>query len=83
MKARKRRIQLPLGRMAMLTVQINALRDECCGAAAEMMKQHPVNVAELEECARLDDALAEAHRLLRKTVAEVTLCRLKRRSQTK
>lgn len=83
MKAKKRKVQLPIGRIAMLTYQVNALRDECCGAASLLMSQKPLNEAELEECARLDDALAEAHHVLRRTLARVTLSRLKRRSQTR
>ena len=40
-----------------------------------------LNEEELEECARLDDALAEAQRLLKSTVAGVMISRLKRRSR--
>jgi hypothetical protein len=36
---------------------------------------------ELDECARLDDALAEAQKLLKSAVVEIILSRLKRRSR--
>jgi hypothetical protein len=40
-----------------------------------------LNEEELEECAELDDALAAAQRLLKATVADVMISRLKRRSR--
>jgi hypothetical protein len=39
--------------------------------------------AELDECARLDDALSLAHRILRNAVRNVMLSRLNRRSRTR
>ncbi len=75
----KRRTRLPLGRSAMVLFQVVALRDECCAAAAALVRRKQVDLAELEECARLDDALAEAHRILKFAVAGVTASRLRRR----
>ena len=43
----------------------------------------PLNEAELEECAQLDDALARAHRLLKATVRSIMLSRLKRSSRAR
>lgn len=82
-KNRKQKVSLPIGRTALLAFQINSLRDECCVAADKLLRQKSVDEAELEECARLDDALAEAQCLLKTTVAKISLARLKRRSQTK
>jgi hypothetical protein len=83
MKNKKQKISLPIGRAALLAFQINSLRDECCVAAEKMLREKPLNEAELDECARLDDALAEAQRLLKSVVARIAFSRLKRRSQAK
>lgn len=65
-----------------MAFQIEAMRAECCAAAQLLVNEEAENGAELEECARLDDALAGAQRLLKSTVANVMIARLKRRSQT-
>jgi len=83
MKTKKPKISLPLGRAGLLAFQINLLRDECCEAAEKLMQQKQLNEDELDECARLDDALAGAQQLLKSTVARIAYSRLKRRSQTK
>jgi hypothetical protein len=83
MKSKKQKISLPIGRTALLAFQLNSLRDECCEAADKMLRQSPVNEAELDECARLDDALAESQRILKAVVGRIAFSRLKRRSQTK
>jgi hypothetical protein len=83
MKKNKQKISLPIGRTALLAFQMNSLRDECCEAADKILKQKPLNEAELEECARLDDALAAAQQVLKSAVARIAYSRLKRRSQTK
>ena len=79
MRANKQKIRLPIGRTLRLTWQIEAMRFECCAAAEKLMKQKRLDEAELDECARLDDALAVAHRLFKSTVTGITLARLKRR----
>jgi hypothetical protein len=78
----KNKVTLPIGRAAHLAFQIEAMRAECCAAASLLMNESPLDEAELEECARLDDALDEAQRLLKSTVADVMISRLKRRSRT-
>ncbi|HWD93171.1 MAG TPA: hypothetical protein VG938_12575 [Verrucomicrobiae bacterium] len=83
MKSKKQKISLPIGRTALLAFQLNSLRDECCNAAEKILKEMPLNEAELDECARLDDALAEAQRILKVVVGQIAFSRLKRRSQTK
>jgi hypothetical protein len=83
MKARKRRISLPLGRVVLFTFQLNSLRDECCEAAAEISRNKKIDECELEECARLDDALADAQRVLKFAVAEIACSRIKRRSRVR
>lgn len=83
MRAKKNKVKLPIGRTARLAMLIETMRCECCAAAARLMKQKHPDLDELEECARLDDALAQAHRLLKSTIRRVTLARLKRRSQAR
>jgi hypothetical protein len=77
----KSKVNLPIGRAAHLAFQLEAMRAECCAVAQQLIGETPTEEAELEECASLDDALAEAQRLLKSTVAEVMMSRLKRRSR--
>lgn len=81
MPVNKSKVILPIGRMAQIAFQTEALRAECCAAAHMLVNETPLNEAELEECARLDDALAKAQILLKSTVASVMISRLKRRSR--
>ena len=83
MRVNKHKLKLPIGRTARLAFQLEALRGECCQAAETVMRRKQIDEMELEECARLDDSLAAAHRLLRRTIAQITLARLKRRSQAR
>lgn len=80
-RVNKNKVFLPIGRAAQVAFQLEALRAECCAAAHLLANESPVNEAELDECARLDDALAEAQRILKSTVAGVMISRLRRRSQ--
>jgi hypothetical protein len=80
-KANKTKAVLPIGRTARLACEIETLRGECCKAAALLAQQCPPDESELEECAELDDALAQAHALLKSTLTRVIMSRLKRRSR--
>jgi hypothetical protein len=80
-RVNKSKVVLPIGRAAHAAFQIEAMRAECCAAARLLAEETPLNEQELEECAALDDALAEAQRLLKSTVAGVMISRLKRRSK--
>lgn len=84
MKAKRQKISLPLGRAALVAIQLSALRDECCVAADRIIRQNTSSSeVDLEECARLDDALAEAQRILKATVAQITCSRLRRGSRAR
>jgi hypothetical protein len=48
-----------------------------------LMRRKPLDEAELDECARLDDALADAHRQLKATVRGIIISRLRRRTRAK
>jgi hypothetical protein len=80
-RVNKSKVFLPIGRAAQVAFQIEAMRAECCAAAHLLTNDKHIDEAELEECACLDDALAEAQRLLKSTVADVMIARLKRRSR--
>jgi hypothetical protein len=80
-RAIKSNAVLPIGRTAQIAFQLESLRAECCAAARILTNEKHLNEAELEECARLDDALAHAQRILKSTVADVMIARLKRRSR--
>jgi hypothetical protein len=73
--------KLPIGRIARLAFEMDALRNGCCAVAAALMSQAPLKEAELEECAHLDDALAKAQRQLKSAVKDVMFARLHRRSK--
>ncbi|HLX70276.1 MAG TPA: hypothetical protein VKV04_11680 [Verrucomicrobiae bacterium] len=83
MIAKKYKTPLPLGRAALMALQLNSLRDECCEAAERLCRRKKINESDLDECARLDDALAEAQRVLKSAVAGIADSRLKRRSRVK
>ena len=80
-RVNKTKAILPIGRAAHVAFQIEAMRAECCAAARLLANENPLNDEELEECAALDDALADAQRILKSTVAGVMISRLKRRSR--
>lgn len=83
LKSTKREPALPIGRTARIAFEIDAVRAGCSKAAQHLMRQTPLNEAELEECARLDDALAKVHRLLRATVRGIMVSRLNRKSRAR
>jgi hypothetical protein len=67
--------------MARIAYEIDAMRLACSKAAEALVRRRPIDEMELEECARLDDALAQAHQLLKSTVRSVMIGRLNRRSR--
>lgn len=81
--AKKIKVVLPIGRTARIACQLSAMRADCCKAAELLMNGKPLDEAELDECARLDDALAQAQALLKRTVGQIIMSRLKRRSRAR
>jgi hypothetical protein len=79
----KRHSTLPIGRTARLAYEIDNLRAACSKAAVALMNQRCLDEEELEECARLDDTLADAQRLLKFSVRDIMLSRLNRRSRAR
>ena len=83
MRTSKRHAALPIGRTARIAYEIDAMRAACSKAAQSLMNKKTLDEVELEECARLDDGLARAHRILKCAVRNVMLSRLNRRSRTR
>jgi len=80
-RSTKRHVTLPIGRAARMAFELDAMRAACCRSASMLLKKRKVDEEELEECARLDDALAKAHMLLKSTVRSIVMARLTRRSR--
>lgn len=74
---------MPIGRAARIAYEIEAMRGACCKAAQIAAERKDVDMEELDEAARLDEALAEAHRILKGTVRNVMLSRIHRRSKAR
>jgi hypothetical protein len=82
-KSTKRHTGLPIGSTARIAFEIDATRAGCSRMAQLILSKGTVNEAELEDCIRLDDALAQAHRLLKAAVRGVMMSRLKRASRAR
>jgi hypothetical protein len=80
-RSTQRHTVLPIGRAARIAFEIDNLRAGCSKSAKVIMNRKKLDEAELEECARLDDALAAAHRVLKSTVRNIMLSRIHRRNR--
>lgn len=69
---------LPLDYISELSFEIHLLRSECSEAAQRLMGQTSLDEWALEECALMDDALAQAKRVLDSSVARIKHSRKKR-----
>ena len=76
-------VKLPIGRMARLVFEIEAIRGDCCDAAKELLAQESVDEIELEECARIDDALLKAHSFLKAQLRTIMLSRIRRNTRAR
>ena len=82
MRETKQHSQLPIGRTARIAFEMDAMRAECSKTARKLLSAEYLDERELEECARLDDALAYAHRILKSSVRNIMISRIKRRSRS-
>ncbi len=73
---------LPIGRTARIAFELDLLRAGCSRAAQTIVSRKTLDETELEECARLDDALARAQRLLKTTVRSIMLSRIRRKGRS-
>ena len=74
---------LPIGRTARIAYELDVLRAACSNAASLVLSKTTVDEEELEECARLDDAVAHAQRILKTAVRDIMLSRLTRHSRSR
>jgi hypothetical protein len=74
---------LPLDYAAEIAFELHLLRAECSQAARHLMSQCPLDEHALEECARLDEALARAHAVVQTTIARIRCVRAKRRPRSR
>jgi hypothetical protein len=73
---------LPIGRTARIAFELDLLRAGCSRAAQIVVNRKSLDETELEECARLDDALAHAQQLLKATVRRIMLSRIRRKGRS-
>ena len=78
---KQRHVKLPIGKAAKIVFEIDALRGQCSEAAKLMLSQPSVDGLEFEECAMLDDALAQAHNILKGSIRRIMLSRIKRHTE--
>ena len=74
---------LPLDYAAEIAFELHLLRAECSQAALELTNQRPLDASALEDCARLDDALAKAHAIVRAAVLEIKDVRSRKRPRSR
>jgi hypothetical protein len=78
----RRHATLPIGRTAKIAFEIDEVRAECSKAASILLEKPELDEVEFDECARLDDALARAHGILKAVVRNILLSRINRKSRT-
>ena len=81
MRSNRQNAIVPIGRAARLAFDMDLVRGACSKAAKKLLKRQPFDEIELEECARLDDAVARSQRLLKAAIRNIMLARLARRSR--
>ncbi len=70
---------LPLAYAAEILFELTQLRQECSDAAEGLVNAERLDEEGLEECARLDDAVAHAHRILLSALKSIKTSRNNRR----
>jgi hypothetical protein len=75
----KNSISLPLEYAAQLVFELHSMRRECSEFASHLLTQENADERDLEDCARLDDALARASQVLRDALHGIRIERTKRR----
>jgi hypothetical protein len=66
-----------------MMLQIFVLRGQCSRRAGKLTRRRPVDERALEECARIDDALASGYRALQRVVKQIREDRENRRSRSR
>jgi hypothetical protein len=81
-RSTKQQASLPIGRTARVAYELDTLRAGCSKAAGLLLSKGGPDEDELEECAKLDDAIAHAQRILKSAVRDIMLSRLSRNSRS-
>jgi len=74
-------ITLPLEYAAQIAFELHSMRRECSEFAGHLLSQPGTTERELEDCARLDEALARAARVLRIALDGIQVSRTRRRTE--
>jgi hypothetical protein len=83
MKPTHRYTELPVRPAVRIAYRLDEARAACSKVARRLLGRDPVNEQELEECARLDEVVGRVQELLRATVRNIMLSRLKRGRYTR
>ena len=83
MRSTKKHATIPIGRTARIAYELDSMRADCSAAAVVLLSKDTVDDAEVEDCARLDDAVAEAQRVLKSAIRKIMLSRLSRHSRAR
>ena len=71
MQMDRRPLTLPLEYVSEMAFEMHLMRGECGDLARQLLNQSPTNERLLDECAQLEEALAQAHRALHAAVARI------------
>jgi hypothetical protein len=74
-------MMLPLEYAAQIVFELECMRRECSEFANRLLSQRPLNECGLEQCAKLDDALARAHGILHHGLGSIKLYQTKGRPE--
>jgi hypothetical protein len=72
-------ITLPLEYAAQIVYELHSMRRECSEFASRLLSQPNTTERDLEDCARLDEALARASQVLRAALEGIKMERGKER----
>ncbi len=71
MKSPEQRVTLPLEYATELSMEMLLMRGECCDAARALVEPGELDEEGLEECAVLDEALAQAQSILQQALISI------------
>ena len=83
MKSSHQSGSLPLDYAAEIAFELHLLRAECSQAARDLTNQRPLDASALEDCARLDDALAKAHAIVQAAISQIKDVRSRKRPRSR
>jgi len=61
-----------------LLFRIHLLRGDCCEIARGILEQDPTDYRAVDDCARVEEALAKSYRLLQSTLRKIQHARTRR-----